>query len=475
MPSIAASLAFACLIFADPAGDPPDVVTALENAIADVIAKTEPSVVAITRARDVNREETTAIRGANPAGHPENPRLRNPVVDEFPVPDTIPLPGDFGSGVVVGSDGAILTAYHVIKGAFQITVRAAGRQEFLAEVIAADPRSDLAVIAPRLTPGAPRPKLRPLPIGDASKLRKGSFLISLGNPYNTAKDGKASASWGILSNTTRRMEQPLEFGQETRQMFRYQPTLLQLDTKLNQGMSGGAIVNLKGELVGISTTGGSAEGFDTQAGYAIPIDTLGYRIVETLRQGKEMEYGFLGIGLDNEVPNRVRSALPGTPAAIGGLLAGDTIEEVNGVPVDPPEGLSLALSNVPVGEPVKLKIKRAGNELVSTVMVSKYPVAGQVIATNRPNPWRGIRVDFTSVMAGTLPSDPILDAMTRGCVYVTEVETGSRAEAAGLRKGQVIKEVDGKPVRSPNEFSRAVADKSGAVVLKTELGDVSVK
>ena len=90
---------------------------------------------------------------------------------------------DYGSGVVIGERGEILTVYHVVKGASRLIVRAAERQSFEAEIIAADPRSDLAVIAPIETPGRPVPKLKPIAVGDASKLRRGSFLVALGNPF----------------------------------------------------------------------------------------------------------------------------------------------------------------------------------------------------------------------------------------------------------------------------------------------------
>ncbi len=457
-------LALACLALADPA----DPLSALENALQAAIARAEPSVVAITRARNPEGEPTTAVRGHNPAGPPAAPLPFD--VADLAHPDHLPMPGDFGSGVVIGPQ-QILTAFHVIKGASRIYVRAPGRQGFDAEIIAADPRSDLAVIAPRLLPNTPAPKLTPIPLGDADLLRKGSFLVVLGNPYNTARDGKASASWGILSNTTRRIVLTRDNeSRESRQLFRYLPTLLQLDTKLNLGLSGGAVVNLKGELVGITTTGGNAEGFDAQAGYAIPLDALGRRIVTTLREGKEVEYGFLGIGLDNDRPNAVGSVEPGTPAAEGDLVPGDVILAVGDRPVPEEAGISLALSTAPVGQPIQLKVRRNGKVLDKTVFLSKYPVAGEVIATNRPEPWRGLRVDFTSMLAGTTLDFTALQAMAKGCVCVVEVKAGSPSAVAGLRKGQVITHVAGKSVRTPAEFARAVARLKGPVVLENRSG-----
>ena len=451
--------------------DSPSPLLALENALQDTIARAEPAVVAITRERNPTGEVTTAVRGRKPGVPPVPPPLDENDISQA---DYLPMPGDFGSGVVIGPK-EIVTAFHVVKGAARIHVRAPGRMHFDAEVIAADPRSDLAVISPRVAPGAPAPKLTPTKLGHAEQLRKGSFLVVLGNPYHTAHDGSASASWGILANTTRRILPAGPNSLESRQAFRFQPTLLLLDTKLNLGMSGGAVVNLRGELVGITTTGGNAEGFDAQAGYAIPIDTLGRHVIETLAQGKEVEYGFLGVRLREQSPNTIDGVEPGTPAAEGDLLPGDTILAVADKPVPNGASVSLMLASVPVGEPVKLKIERNKRIIERSVMLSKYPVAGEVIATSQPVPWRGLHVDFTSVTAKNPSSDYVLMAMAKGGVGVLDVEPNSPAFLAGLRPGQVITRVAGKPVRSPAEFSRAVASLSGPVLLQTDNGPATVK
>jgi len=473
MTHLALALALATLAQA-PAGapSPPALLSALETALADAVAGAEPSVVAIAREKSGDGQGTTAVRGREPAA------AGAPPVNAFEDLD----PGgdfqstDYGSGVVIGAKGEILTAFHVVRGASRLRVRAAGRQQFDAEVLAADPRSDLAVIAPKATPtGRGLPRLAAIPLGDASKLRKGSFLLALGNPFNAARDGQASASWGILANVARRIDPPLEDGPVPKRQLRHSPTLLQLDAKLNLGMSGGAVVNLKGELVGVTTTGGDPAGFDAQAGYAVPLDALGRRIVETLRQGKEVEYGFIGVKLDNRESNRIAAAVPGTPAAQGGLLARDAIVEVAGLPIRDNDDLILALSSQPVGEPIRLKVERHGDLLDKTVVLSKFPVVGEVIATNRPAPWRGLRVDFTSIISGEIHGNAILEAMTKGGVGVVDVEPGSPAEGAGLKNGQVITAVEGKPVRTPAAFAEAVARARGPVTLDTDLGSVTVK
>ncbi|HWE35539.1 MAG TPA: trypsin-like peptidase domain-containing protein [Isosphaeraceae bacterium] len=469
---------------ARPAPDPIAIVTALETALERAVAAAEPSVVGIARIRNGPGGETTAVRKGKGGIVRKGKGADAPQA----IPDDLQA-FDFGAGVVVGDDGAILTAFHVVKGASQIVVRARGHKQFEAEVIAADPRSDLAVIAPKVEPGGKPPALRPIAIGDASTLRKGAFLLALGNSFNAMRvdqnpdrgpehprDGEASASWGILSNVARRIDP--EAYQEVRgpvRPLRLYPTLLQLDTKLNLGMSGGAVVNLKGELVGITTTTGAVAGADAMAGYAIPMDALGRRVVATLREGKEVEYGFLGVGLSAEPSNRISDINPATPAGQAGLIEGDLIVAVGGRPVTDSDSLTLALSTLPVGQRVTLKIERDGRAIDKTIVLSKCPVPGEVIATNRPEPWRGLRVDYTSILPDGVSSDVILKALAAGGVRVVEVAPGSEADRAGLRAGQIVTAVDDTAVRSPAEFRAAVAGRRGPVRLATEDGPVVVK
>lgn len=476
-------MALALLAWADPplgptpTASPLDVVSALESVLGDAIARAEPSVVAIARVKSDN-DETLAVRGRNVGrGLPPERRAGFGAIVQGDGFDAETLSSDFGSGVVVGDKGEVLTAFHVVKGAKALHVWAENRQAFDAEIIAADPRSDLAVLVPRESPGLPAPKLKAMAIGDASKLRKGAFLVALGNPFNTARDGRPSASWGILSNRARRIEQPFQEWSNKEVQLRNLPTLLQLDSKLNLGMSGGAVINLKGELVGLTTAAANAAGFDAQAGYAIPMDALGRRIVETLKQGKEYEYGFLGIKLDNvEGTNRVLSATPGTPAALGGVQVGDAVAAVGDLPVTDADSLVVAINSIPAGEPVTLKLVRRNRTIERTVRLAKYRIrSSPVIATNRPTPWRGLRVDYSSTIADPPFGTEILDAMSREGVIVSEVETGSEAEKSGLKPGQLVTRVDGQPVRNPTEFARTAAGLKGPATLETELGPVSVK
>jgi S1-C subfamily serine protease len=292
------------------------------------------------------------------------------------------------------------------------------------------------------------------------------FLLALGNPFNAGRDGRASASWGILANVARRIDPGLI--EPFKKQLRNYPTLLQLDAKLNLGMSGGAVVNLKGELVGLTTNAANAGGFDTQAGYALPMDILARRAIESLRNGQEVEYGFLGVELPSDNSNRIANVQPGTPAGEGGLIADDAVLAIGGLPVVDSDTLVMAVNAFKPGTPIKLRILRNEQEIERTVVLSKLRVHGEVIATNRPVSWRGLRVDFVSTLNNAALGNALLDAMAKGGVVIAEVQPGSTAEDAGLKPGQVIVKVEDEIIRNPADFTKAIATKNGPVTVTIE-------
>ena len=469
-------LTLLALTDAPPTQQPPspsDIVAALETALADAIAKAEPSVVAIAREKDGKSEETTAVRGRMAAPPPPQDQpfafgnFRN--FEDFDAPDYIA--SDYGAGVVIGTRGEILTTFHVVKGASRLLVRAPGVREFDAEILAADPRSDLAVIAPREVPGFRRLPLRPITLGDGTQVRKGMFLLALGNPFNAGRDGKASASWGILANIARRIDSA-QVEPQKRQLRHY-PTMLQLDAKLNLGMSGGAVVNLKGEMIGLTTNAANVGGFDSQAGYALPVDTLTRRAIEALKQGREVEYGFLGVQLPQDNSNRIEGVQPGTPAGEGGLMPGDAVLSIGHLPVVDSDSLVMAVNAFSPGSPIKVRVRRDGDVIEKTVILSKLRVVGEVIVTNRPTNWRGIRVDFVSTNPKVTYGPDVLKAMAQGGVLVTEVQPGSAADEAGIKVGQIIVSIDGQPIKTPADFAKAVESLKDTVNITTE-GDRNV-
>ncbi|MCY2966444.1 MAG: trypsin-like peptidase domain-containing protein, partial [Planctomycetota bacterium] len=308
-----------CCGFANvaPAADGLEAAAAIEDAFVSIIEKVEPSVVAISRERvPVNQPEV--LRG------PWNPRRgRMPFMEDRAAESLDPVdpmfaPNEFGTGVIIEETGLVLTNYHLVqgsriagrgedKGDQRLYVRLFDRRVFEAEIKAADARSDLAVLQLISTGQPPIAGLPVVKFGPTTPVKKGQFVVALGNPYAIARDGSASASWGIISNITRRLPQERDTTPAERQkseMLYHLGVLLQVDTRLELGTSGGALVNLKGELIGLTTSLAAISGYEKSAGFAIRLDEPMLRVIESLRQGKEVEYGLLGV-----MPEDVQVAL----------------------------------------------------------------------------------------------------------------------------------------------------------------------
>ncbi|HID76578.1 MAG TPA: PDZ domain-containing protein [Planctomycetaceae bacterium] len=440
------------------------LVAAIETVVADAIQRAERSVVAIARERqdvagaDFRFEFRPDPFGGRVLGVPES----KPTDPDF-------IPREFASGVVIDSRGLILTAYHVLEEGCRYFVTTADRNVFEAWVKAADPRSDLAVLAVNRT------DLVPIELGDAERLRKGQFVIALGNPYALARDGRASASWGIVANLARKTPPlPTPGGGPGKTTLHHFGTLIQTDAKLNLGTSGGPLVDLDGRMIGLCVSLAALTGYEQAAGYAIPVDGMFRRALEALKEGREVEYGLLGIGPANLTGeerqrglygSRVSRVWPGTPAERYGLRAGDIITAINDQPIYDADTLMLAVGRQPVGARVRLRVLRDGQPNELAVVLTKYPVKGRkVVSAPRPA-WRGIEVDYPTgvldpIQWGVLET-PLLNYDDG--VMVTKVEENSPAWRAGLRPHHVISHVAGVRVRTPEEFQKAVAGRNGPV------------
>src|SRR5581483_2619868 len=177
-----------------------------------------------------------------------------------------------------------------------------------------------------------------------------------------------SASWGILSNIRRRPAAPLREEERTKPLH-YYGTLLQTDARLNLGCSGGALVNLQGELVGLTTAAAAIQGGETPGGFAVPVSAGMRRILDVLLRGEEVEYGFLGVAFDGRAPEGHQGAsllnvIGGSPAHLeGGLKPRDTIVAVDGTPIRDSEDLFVQLGTRLAGSRVRLQVQRDGREL----------------------------------------------------------------------------------------------------------------
>ncbi len=380
------------------------------------------------------------------------------------------LPESYGSGVVLDEQGLVLTNYHVVSGAVKIFVRLPDHQGSYADVHAADPRSDLAVLRllnPKLT-------LKAIKLGEGGLVKRGQFVLSIANPFAAGfRDGKPSASWGIVSNVRRRAPAPAREEELTKTLHHY-GTLIQTDARLNLGCSGGALIDLGGTLVGLTSATAAIAGGETPGGFAVPLNAGMRRVIEVLRRGEEVEYGFLGVGVDDRGERTEGVALeqvtPGSPADLAGLKARHVILTVNGTPVHESDDLFLALGTLLAGTTVQLEVRKPGGPPREKVAVTlaKFYVPGKRIADHASRPlFRGLRVDYTSLLVQQ-PRPPV-QRIPQG-VLVSEVQPNTSAAAALLKPGEVITHVNGRAVANPAAFYREIQGRAGPVEL-TLTGD----
>lgn len=438
-----------------------DIVDAVEQVVSDAIARAEPSVVSIARVRPT---EVAATPRA-----PFDPFGAQLLRDTPGPKDPSFVPNEYGTGVIVDAQGLILTAYHILGNSEQYDyfVTTIDRQTYKATLLAADPRSDLAILKIEAS------GLRPIKFGNADNLRKGQIVIALGNPYAIARDGQVSASWGIVANLHRKAPRDAAEGDGSVSSTLHQyGTLIQTDAKLNLGTSGGALIDKTGQMVGLTTSLAAIAGYEKAAGYAMPVDETFRRVVDTLKKGREVEYGFLGIEPDNLSEQeqrivrqgmRVNRVYAGTPARDFGLMEGDIITSVDGEAVFDADSLVLAVGKEPVHATVTLGVVRNNDQIPPlNIRLAKFPVQGRKVFQPR-DPWRGLLVDYKTA---TIQESRFRPIPPGDAVVVLEVDEDSPAWNAGVRRGMFITHVGNQKVSSPEEFEKLVKNETDLVRLR---------
>ena len=465
-----------------------DIFAAIEDSISDVVEKAEGSIVAIARI-PIASEPLERQGARDPFGRRMDLQLTGPLASGY-------IPKNPGTGILMASPDnprqrLILTNYHVVQGGqpfrndgiirseSRIAVRFSRTQAAWATIYAADPRSDLAVLAfdPSDIESAPAdiPVIR---LSDDARVRKGQFVISLGNPYAIARDGSPSVSLGMISNISR-----FPFSETTpdRETIHHFGTLLHVDTRLGPGASGGALLNRNGDLIGMTTSLAALEGYETSVGYAVPLNSSIRRIVEDLLRGYEIEYGFLGVvpGLPQDVKATfgsvtretrgvsIRTVVSDSPASRAGLRQNDIVLAVNGVPIFEPIDILREVGLLAPGSTGQLRIIRAsdGREKNVDVPLAKWPrrhVDRIIVSNDRYPLWRGLKIDWPT--SRTRHFD--FDRPYPRAIVVDRVEPGSPAEIAGLREGDLLTEAHGSDVETPQQFFKAVASANGAVQVR---------
>jgi serine protease Do len=355
-----------------------------------------------------------------------------------------------GSGVIVTADGTILTNNHVIDGASDIKVYLSDKREFKAKLVGADPKTDIAVL--KIDAGG----LPTLPLGDSSQLNVGDLIFAIGDPFGIGE----TATMGIVSATGRG-----QLGIEDYENF------IQTDAAINPGNSGGAMIDIHGNLVGINTAILShGSGGNEGVGFAIPMSMAKPVMDQILAHGKVVR-GYLGVHIQDLSPEIAKAfnyhlsggaligdVSPNTPASKAGLQKGDVIVKLDGQPVSDYVDLRLRISQMAPGTSVKLDVWRDGKTQNYTVALGELPEkaeAEESSGTESGGGLEGVEVDeLTPEIAQQLN----LGAGAHG-VVVTSVDPSSPAAAAqpAIGRGDVIAEINHKPIRSVSDYKQAVA------------------
>jgi putative serine protease PepD len=261
-----------------------------------------------------------------------------------------------GSGFVIDEEGTIVTNQHVVAGADEVSVRFDDDTEVPARVLGTDPGSDLALLDVEL----PAEELTPLPLGELAGVEVGEPVVAIGNPFGLER----TITSGIVSALGRRIEAPDGFAIDD---------AIQTDAALNSGNSGGPLLDLGGNVIGVNSQIETRTGGNVGIGYAVPVDTL-KDVLDELRQGSDVERAYLGISMEDADEGVVVTTIrPGSPAAAGELRPGDVILRVDGETVDSPEDVARIVSEKEPGDLIELEGRRGNAVLTARVTLAERP------------------------------------------------------------------------------------------------------
>ncbi len=450
-----------------------NAVLALSQAFEEVANRVEPSVV------NINTEEIVTTRRMTPPGQdPEDPmndwfrRFFDSPFFQMPEQQTR---RSLGSGVIVDSKGYIITNHHVVEGATKIKVSVPGGEEYTAKVIGSDPVSDIAVIKINGTKEFSFAR-----IGDSKGMKVGDWVIAIGSPFGLEQTVTA----GIISATGRTFE-----GRIGPSDYSFLNDYLQTDAAINRGNSGGPLVNMNGEVVGINSFISSSSGSNAGVGFAVPSHLFTNVYNQILQTGK-VSRGFLGVSMNTLPFTREMAKFFGVkqgsgvlvtqlsdvngekgPAEKAGIKPEDVIIEYQGKKIKGAQDFRLAVANTPPDEKVKLRIVRNGKEMDLEVTLTERRLEeearGQYSFEEREEkPRAEIGLVFDNVPPRVAQTMDII-----GGAYVISVQAGSLAEEAGLigqdqGAGDVVVAANGTQIENAQDLLAIVKNlKSGEPVI----------
>ncbi len=422
----------------------------LENAFVNVAREVKPSVVTITSARIIKYRRNNPFSDffnddffrhffQTPDGRRDRGR-QLPEEEEF-------RQQGLGSGVIISSDGYIITNNHVIKDADEITVLTIGNKKYDAQIIGADAKTDVAVIK------IDEKNLPAIRLGDSDKIQVGQLALAIGNPFSAQLEH--TVTHGIISAK----------GRSNFQLAQYED-FIQTDAAINPGNSGGALVNLRGELIGINTAIISGSGGNVGIGFAIPVN-MARHVMEMLIEKGHVVRGWLGVmiqGIDDEMAQAldlkeargalVAQVLEDSPAEKAGFKVEDVILEFDGKEVRDQTHLTLMIASTEPNKKVIFKVKR-GDKIISVeTALGERPDDKEAVASGREaksSEKLGIKVEsLTSDLENRYGYEK-----EQG-VVVTYVSRASIAFREGIREGDLIKEINRKKIKNVSDFNEVL-------------------
>ena len=402
---------------------------------ATIAERVKPSVVLIESKRTVRQAQGRRFWG--------------PFEDFFggrQQPDVQPRPfSGVGSGVIVSEDGYILTNNHVVEDAEKLTVQLIDEREVEAEIVGLDPRTDLAVIKVDLD------ELSVLPFGDSDKLRVGEWVMAVGNPLGR----NHTVTAGIVSAKGRNRVLPVDGSYEN---------FIQTDAAINPGNSGGALVDLEGNLMGINTAIATRTGGYQGIGFAVPAN-MARDIMTRLVEDGRISRGYLGVGisdLDDVVAESM--GLDGTdgavistitddgPARDSDLQVEDVIVGVDGVDVENSDDLRKRIASIAPGTEVDLEVIRDGEPVTVAIELGELPDGDPTRTSSREDSRERSPASNLGIDVMDINREWSRFYESGSGVVIAQVRSGSVAEEKNLQRGDLIREVNGDPVASVQEF-----------------------